>query len=184
MSDRLREKSLNFPLSISVSHLLFLFITRAHSLAPAICANLRQNSSPSPVLHSAITWAFFMLYYHLIRPFFCHSSTLCHPFFLSDERQRKSIPAKWIWHAWCVWLWMGAQDISSQQSFVFACFLFFYFFGPPMTRSFLLAESEKDITDHLPDLALQFCVVQGIFSGLDKIFILLIPKLTQWCVKN
>lgn len=81
------EKTVWTPPSISVSHLLFLFIT-AHSFAPSISANLRQNSSQSPGLHSAIPWAFSMLYYHLISLFFCHSSPLYYLFsYLMKDRE-------------------------------------------------------------------------------------------------
>lgn len=141
---------------------------------PLFCSlYLRQPSSefisePWPPLSHNLSFFHVILPPH--QPFFCHSSPLYYHFFpLSDESQRKSTKTKWIWHMWCVWLWMTAQDVSFQQSSLFVLYIYI-FFGPQRTV-ISFGKDGKRRNSSPPALSASVLCGPGHFGGLDKIFI-------------
>ncbi len=128
MSDGCEKKSLNFPLSISVSHLISL-----HH-CPLFCSlYLRQPSSefisePWPSLSHNLSFFHVILPPH--QPFFCHSSPLYYHFFpLSDESQRKSTKTKLIWHMWCVcYGWPHRMFLFNRALCLFCIYIYIFFF--------------------------------------------------------
>ncbi len=175
MSDGCEKKSLNFPLSISVSHLLFLFIT-AHSFAPSISANLRQNSSQSPGLHSAITWAFSMLYYHLISLFsvtHLPSTTIFFPYLI---KARENPPKQNEFDTCDVYVMDGRTGCFFSTE-LFVCFVYIYiyiyifFFWSSEDTAISFGRDGKRRNSSPPALSASVLCGPGHFGGLDKIFI-------------
>lgn len=178
MSDWLWESSLNSPVYLSQSSLISL-----HH-CPLFCSgNLRQNTSQSPGLHSAIPWAFSMLYYHLISLFFCHSSPLYYLFsYLMKDGEN---PPKQNDFDTCDVYGYGWPHMIFLFNRAFCLFCnFFFFFWTSEDTAISFGRNEGRRNSSPPRLSALVLCDPGHFGGLDKIFIPLIPKLTQWCVKN
>lgn len=73
---------------------------------------------------------------------------------------------------------------STELFICFVIYLFIYFFwtSEDTVISFGRNEGRRNLSP--PRRSALVLSDPGHFGGLDKIFIPLIPKLTQWCVKN
>lgn len=143
------EKAVWTPPSISVSHLLFLFIT-AHSFAPATFVRIRLRALASTQPYPEL----FPCYITTSSAFFSVTHLPSTTFFLIWWKTEKILRNKMILtRVMCTVMDGRTWFFFSTELFV--CFvIFFFFFGPLRTQPFLLAEMKEDVTHHLPDLAL------------------------------
>lgn len=176
MSDRLWENSLNSPVYLSQSS---YFSSSLPTLLLPLSASSEFISEPWPPLSHTLNFFHVILLPH--QPFSPPVTHLLYTtFFLIWWKTEKFLQNKMnLTRVMCM-------VMDGRTGFFFSTELFVYFcccFGP-LRIVISFGRNEERRNPSPPGLRALVLCDPGHFGGLDKIFIPLIPKLTQWCVKN